>query len=165
MPMTKEETLQFLRDHDVPFEITEHPAVFNMAEMAAVELPYPECDAKNLFVRDDRKRNRYLITVVGTKRVDLKAFREQQGLRRLSFASDEDLMHCLGLEPGSVTPLGILNDEGRAVHVFLDEDFVRLGRIGVQPNDNTATVWIATDDLIRILREHGNTVEVVPMQH
>ena len=69
--MTKQETYDYLRAHGVDFEITEHPAVFNMEELGAVELPYPEWDAKNLFVRDDKKRNYYLITVRGDKRVDL----------------------------------------------------------------------------------------------
>ena len=52
------------------YEITEHPAVFNMAEVAAITLPYPDADAKSLFVRDDKKRNRYLITVKGDKKVE-----------------------------------------------------------------------------------------------
>lgn len=40
-----------------------------MAELSNIEIPYPEYDAKNLFVRDDKKRNYYLITVKGDKRV------------------------------------------------------------------------------------------------
>ena len=68
-------------------EITEHKAVYNMAELTDVALPYPEADAKNLFVRDDKKRNYYLITVRGDKRVDLKEFRHKYGTRALSFAS------------------------------------------------------------------------------
>ena len=89
--MTKQETYAFLRAHGVEFEITEHAAVYNMAECAELELPYPEADAKNLFVRDDKKRNYYLITVRGDKRVDLKEFRKAHGTRPLSFASPEEL--------------------------------------------------------------------------
>ena len=70
--MTKQETYDYLRAHGVDFEITEHPAVFNMEECAAVDMPYPEDDAKNLLVRDDKKRSYYLITVRCSKRVDLK---------------------------------------------------------------------------------------------
>ncbi|MBR1855327.1 MAG: prolyl-tRNA synthetase associated domain-containing protein, partial [Lachnospiraceae bacterium] len=68
--MNKAETYQYLKDHGVSFEITEHQAVFNMAELDAVAMPYPELDAKNLFVRDDKRKNYYLITVKGDKRVD-----------------------------------------------------------------------------------------------
>lgn len=82
---------QYLTEHGVRYETTEHGAVFNMEELAAVELPYPEYDAKNLFVRDEKRRNYYLITVRGGKRVDLKAFRREHGLKNLSFASPEEL--------------------------------------------------------------------------
>ena len=67
--MTKQETYDYLNSLGIDYEVTEHTAVFNMEELDAVELPYPDCDAKNLFVRDDKKRNYYLITVKGDKRV------------------------------------------------------------------------------------------------
>lgn len=83
-----------------------------------MDIPYPEADAKNLFVRDDKKRNYYLITVKGDKKVDLKEFRKKNNTRPLRFASENDLMDILGLIPGAVTPLGILNDEERKCRCF-----------------------------------------------
>ena len=62
-----------------------------MEELSQVELPYPDRDAKNLFVRDDKRRNYYLITVRGDKRVNLKDFRRRQGTKPLTFASPEEL--------------------------------------------------------------------------
>ena len=152
--MNKMETYDLLRSRGIWLEITEHKAVYNMAELADVALPYPSADAKNLFVRDDKKRNYYLITVKGEKQVNLKEFRKVQGLRALSFASPDDLLKYLKLTPGSVTPLGLLNDEENAVHFYLDETFLS-HKIGVHPNDNTATIWLDTEDLIRILKDHG----------
>ena len=157
--MTKQDTYDYLTTYGIDFEVTEHPAVFNMAEVAEISLPHPEADAKNLFVRDDKKLHYYMITVQGDKRVDLKKFRKQDGLRNLSFASAEDLRSILDLIPGAVTPLGILNDQERRVELYLDAAFSEL--IGVHPNDNTATVWMKTVDLIRIITEHGNKVRVV----
>ena len=155
---------QLLTERGIWHEITEHPAVYNMEEMAAVDLPYPEADGKNLFVRDDKKRQYYLITVRGDKRVDLKAFRQANGTRPLSFASAEDLQAKLGLLPGAVTPLGALNDREGQVEVFLDQDFLAPpGLIGVHPNDNTATLWLRTEDLIALLRDHGTVVHVVSL--
>ena len=116
--MNKEETYKYLTNHQVEYEITEHKAVFNMEELGDVELTYPEWDAKNLFVRDDKKHNYYLITVRGSKRVDLKEFSKKQGLRRLSFASADDLLAIMELTPGSVTPLGLLNDSECKVHFY-----------------------------------------------
>ena len=158
--MTKQETYDYLTNCGVDYEVTEHEVVFNMEELKAVELPYPEADAKNLFVRDDKKRNYYLITVKGDKRVDLKQFQKDQGTRKLSFASADDLMRIMKLIPGAVTPLGLLNDEEQKVTLFLDADFDG-GLVGVHPNDNTATVWITAAELIRVIEEHGNKVNVV----
>ncbi len=159
--MNKEETLKYLNDRNIPFELTEHPAVYNMEEAALLSLPWPEDEAKNLFVRDDKKRNYYLITVKGDKRVDLKQFRQAHGTRALSFASAQDLKQKLDLEPGSVTPLGLLNDESRSVILFLDGDFLSgTGCIGAHPHDNTATVHWTKDDLMRILNEHATQVRL-----
>ena len=104
--MTKQETYDYLRSHGVSYEVTEHTAVFNMAEVSEIDLPYPKYDAKNLFVRDNKKQNYYLITVKGSKRVDLKKFRKNNGLHSLSFAGQEELLDILGRIPGAVTPLG-----------------------------------------------------------
>ena len=160
--MNKAEIYRFLTEHKISYEVTEHEAVYSMDELNSVELPYPEWDAKNLFVRDDKKQNYYLITVRGNKRVNLKEFRKAHGLRNLSFASPDDLMKIMGLVPGSVSPLGLLNDDERRVHFFLDDDFSG-NLIGIHPNDNTATVWLQTDDLIKLIAEHGNEVEIVAL--
>lgn len=160
--MNKQDIYALLSSRNIWHEITEHEAVFNMAEMSAVALPYPEADAKNLFVRDDKKRNYYLITVRGDQTVNLKEFRRRHQTRPLSFASPEDLMAVLGLIPGAVTPFGVLNDQERKTQVYLDEGFLRApGLIGVHPNDNTATVWLKTEDFVALLRGHGTSVHVV----
>lgn len=160
--MTKPEIYDYLTAHSIPFEITEHAAVFSMGELNDVVLPYPEWDAKNLFVRDDKKQNYYLITVRGDKRVDLKAFRRAQGLRNLSFASPEELLAFLGLTPGSVSPFGLLNDAECRVHFYLDQEFEG-HPMGVHPNDNTATVWLQAADLMRLVQAHGNAAEYVSL--
>ena len=158
--MNKQETYQYLKDHNIPFEITEHRAVYNMEELDSIDLPYPEGDAKNLFVRDDKKKNYYLITVKGDKRVNLKDFRKAHGLRPLSFASPEDLKKYMDLTPGAVTPLGLLNVEGAPITMYLDAEF-KGGIIGIHPNENTATVWLQGDNLVALLRENGCEVEIV----
>ena len=133
-----------------------------MEEVAQIELPYPEAEAKNLFIRDDKKRNFYLITVRGDKRVDLKKFKQDHGTRSLQFASAEMLMEMMGLIPGAVTPMGLLNDEECRIQWFLDREFLDTdGLMGVHPNDNAATVWIKAADLVELIREHGNTVVLI----
>ena len=162
--MNKQEIYAFLTENRIPHEITEHAAVFNMEEVSHLDLPHPEADAKNIFIRDKRSGIYYLITVKGAKRVDLKRFRQMQGTGPLVFASAEDLMAILGLIPGSVTPLGLLNDTERQVQFFLDRAFLEdEGLIGVHPNENDATVWMQAEDLLAIIRQHGNPVEMIPI--
>lgn len=160
--MNKDKIYELIKNKNIWYEITEHQAVFNMQELAQIKVPYPERDAKNLFIRDDKKRDYYLITVKGDKKVDLKEFRRNNNTRPLTFASSEDLMEILNLIPGAVTPLGVLNDKERKVIVFIDEFFKEEPSIiGIHPNNNTATIWLYTKDLIDIIKEHGNAVEII----
>ena len=162
--MNKQEIYDFIKNKNIWYEITEHQAVFNMEELSKIKLPYPEYDAKNLFVRDDKKRNYYLITIKGNKKIDLKKIQQQNNTRRLSFASKEDLLNIMNLYPGSVTPLGLLNDQELKVIFYLDEELLRNKQIiGVHPNDNTATIWLKVPDLIKIIKEHGNQVNIIKM--
>ena len=161
--MNKEAIYKFLDEKNIEYEVTEHEAVYNMEELDSVDLPYPEYDAKNVFVRDDKKQNYYLITVKDDKRVDLKKFKDDYNTRKLSFVSPNDLDLILKLIPGSVSPFGLLNDEECKVKFYLDKAFTTSPKkiIGIHPNDNTATVWLKTEDLIEIIKEHGNEVNVI----
>ena len=162
--MNKQEIYDFIKSKNIWYEITEHKAVYNMEELKEVDIPYPEYDAKNLFVRDDKKRNYYLITVKGDKRIDLKEFRKKNNMRPLSFASEDDLLNIMNLRAGSITPLGLLNDKENKVQFYIDKDFMKDKHIiGVHPNDNTATVWIKVEDLIDIIKENGNIVNVIEL--
>ncbi|MBR1409040.1 MAG: prolyl-tRNA synthetase associated domain-containing protein [Clostridia bacterium] len=160
----KQEIYDYLKAHGIWYEITEHPAVFNMEELSAVDLPYPDADAKNLFVRDDKRKDYYLITARGDQRVDLKAFRRAYGTKPLTFVKPDELSQILGLIPGAVSPFGLLNDEERKTAFYIDRSFLEgSGLVGVHPNDNTATVWLKTEDLLSIIREHGNEVRTVAL--
>ena len=159
--MNKQEILDYLIEKDVLHEVTEHKAVYNMEEVSQIDIPYPEAEAKNLFVRDDKKRNYYLITVKGDKKVNLKEFRKENNTHALSFASEDELESIMGVIPGAVTPFGLLNDKELKVKFFIDKEFAKMGHlIAVHPNDNTATVYLKAEDLIDIIKEHGNQVEV-----
>lgn len=113
--MDQLEITKMLNDLNIPFRVVEHPAAMTIEEIDRFALPNSEAIAKNLFVRDDKKKNYYLITVRKDKKVDLKELRRQLNSRPLSFASENDLKFYLGLNKGAVTPLGILNQFGSFV--------------------------------------------------
>ena len=159
----KAETLELLNRAGIAYELYEHEAVFTVAEAVAAGIPHRELGAKNLFLRDDKHRAYYLVCLPDEKDVSLQEIRERLGSRRLSFASEQDLGSMLGLRRGSVTPLGALNDAEGRVEVVLDQALVDAGRVTVHPCDNTATVLLATTDLIGLLREHGHDVRVADL--
>ena len=160
--MNKEEIINILKTKNIWFELEEHQAVFNMGDLNKLNLKYKDRDAKNIFVRDDKKLKYYLITMKEDKKINLKQFRKDFNTRNLSFASPEDLMDILNLTPGSVSPLGLLNDKNLKVEFYIDKYFLNdTGIIGIHPNENTATLWIKTENLIEIIKEHGNKIDVI----
>lgn len=98
-----------------------------------------------------------MITAREERVIDLKQFRQQFLTKRLSFASEVDLAAVLQLTKGSVTPFGLLNNTEYRVHFFLDVYF-KNRLIGVHPNENTATVWLNSSDLISLVRERAASV-------
>ena len=148
--MNKKELYAFLEEKGIETEITEHEAAYTVSDLDRIDLPHPETIAKNLFLRDQKKRNYYILTVREDAEVDLKRFGKECGGGHLSFGSEDDLMSILGLRKGSVTPFGILNDTQRVTHLWLDSAF-RNGKVSVHPNENTAMVCLKTEDLERLV--------------
>lgn len=158
MSMIKEDVLRLLDSQGVRYDLAEHEPVYTIEEIDALQLTNADCIAKNLFIRDDKKRQYFLLTVQKDKRADLKQLQARLGTRKLSFASEADLGSILGLTKGEVTPLGVLNDQEHRVTVLLDTAFQ--GKlIGVHPNTNTATVWLQAGDLFRLVEQHGNMAQ------
>ena len=157
----KEEVKVFLKEKRIPFRWVEHKAVYTIEEMEELGLEKMEETAKNLFLRDQKGKNHFLVVIRADKQANLKELGEKLGGVRLSFASEERLEKYLGLKKGAVTPLSILNDTACAVKVFLDRDFLEKEEIGVHPHDNTASVYLKTADLMQIIKEHGNSLEVL----
>lgn len=146
-----------LAQNQITYEVYEHPAVYTIEELAVLNIPHQEQIVKNLFLRDDKKRNYYLVTMPGHKTVDLKRLSERIPSRKLSFASEEKLYELLMLERGHVTPLGVLNNAQKNVVVVFDQS-LQGRRIGVHPMENTATVFLAFEDVVKLIKEHGNPV-------
>lgn len=158
----KECVYQWLQENRIDYKVVEHEALYTMEDMSQVDLEQYGRVCKNLFLRDEKGRRHFLVVVRQEKTADLKALGLQLGAR-LSFASEERLGKYLNLTKGSVTPLGVLFDEDKQVEILIDEDFAAEHSIGVHPCDNTASVFLAFDDLLQLLRSHGNSVTLMKM--
>ena len=155
----KTEIYNLLDQKGISYDKLEHAAVFTMEEMDAAHITDKGNVCKNLFLRDYKGNNHFLVTAPENKRVDLRALAETLESSKLSFGSPERLDKYLGVTQGSVSPLCILNDENAEVTVIFDEDLKSETAIGVHPCDNTATIWLSFTDLLKIIEDHGNKVE------
>ena len=140
------------------YERFEHPPVPTVEEATKYWAGIDAAHCKNLFLRNQKGNRHYLVIIAHTKRADLRAVANQIGDGKLSFASPERLMTYLGVNPGSVSPAGLINDREHHVRVFLDRDLKNAGRISFHPNVNTATLTIAFGDFQRLLADCGHAV-------
>ena len=158
MNNVRKKVIDAMESMNIQYDIIEHPAVYTIDEMDKLNIDSNNEVVKNLFVRDDKKKRYFLIVLQKNKQVNLKEIRNELNFRPLSFASEEDLKKYMELSKGSVTPFGILNDTDCMVDVVFDKGILLFERIGVHPNDNTATVWICPKDLEFIIKNHGNSI-------
>ena len=161
--MTTQEQDVVARLQELGIAVTrhEHPpvATANEAEKYWADIDATHC--KNLFLRNQKGTRHYLVILKHPKRADLRAVADQIGDGKLSFASPERLMTCLGLTPGSVSPFGLIHDRDHSVRVVLDRDLKTADRISFHPNINTVTVTLAFQDFEKFLAECGNVVQYV----
>ena len=147
----------------IPFSRREHPAVFTVEEAAAQWVGIPGAHCKNLFLRNKKGNRHYLVIAEASKRIDLKSLAKILRDDRLSFASDERLMRCLGLLPGAVSPFGLLNDGTKQVIVVVDSGLGQAGHVSFHPNVNTATITMTVADFEKFLAWRGNSVRRIAL--
>jgi Ala-tRNA(Pro) deacylase len=133
----------------------EHPPVFTVEEAKALRGNLAGHHIKNLFLRN-KKEEMWLVVALEDRAVDLKRLGEALGAGRLSFGSPERLRRVLGVEPGSVTPFALVNDEARVVRLVLDRGLAEGGPINAHPLVNTMTTAIASADLLRLFEATGH---------
>ena len=149
------ETLDKLGIADVRHE---HPPVATVEEAEKHWSGLKGTHCKNLFLRNYKGNRHYLVIAPVTRGIDLKRLNAMLGEDRLSFASPERLGRWLGVEPGSVSPFGLVNDATHHVRVVCDQALRPSPALGFHPNVNTATLEIAFADFEKFLASCGNTV-------
>ena len=145
----------------IPYERHEHPPVATAEEGEVHWRGIDAVHSKNLFLRNQKGDRHYLLVVIHSKRVDLRAVASQIGDGKLSFASPDRLMRHLGVTPGSVSPFGLIHDRARHVRVFLDREIAQAERVSFHPNINTVTLVLGRPDFDRFLAAQGHAVRYV----
>ncbi|MBO6838543.1 MAG: prolyl-tRNA synthetase associated domain-containing protein [Alphaproteobacteria bacterium] len=155
MPKTDQDLYQRLAALGIDHETTEHAPVFTVEESQQLRGRLDGAHIKNLFLRD-RKKRMWLCTVLEDREIDLKALRKRLGAQgSLSFGAPDLLMEVLGVIPGSVTPLAVVNDTERQVTVVLDDGLFEDDLVNCHPLRNDRTTTLRGEDLLRFLRAEG----------
>lgn len=140
--------------------IVEHPAVFTVEQSKALRGRLPGAHLKNLLLRN-KKNQLWLLCALEDTSVDIKALGTKLGCGRLSFANTEQLVATLGVEPGAVTPFGVINDKSGLVTVVLEERVLACELLNFHPLRNDATATIAADDFLRFLEVENHKPVIV----
>ncbi|MBT5016642.1 prolyl-tRNA synthetase associated domain-containing protein [Candidatus Peregrinibacteria bacterium] len=141
---------QFLEENNIEYILHKHPAVFTCEEAEKHCGNIPGLPCKNLVLKDGKK-NFFMVILPAVKRLDFKKIAQTVEAKKVSFASAEALDQLLGLEVGSVSPFGLLNDQGKKVRLFIDEEVVKAKIVSFHPNVNTATLELRNKDFFKFL--------------
>lgn len=147
---TRADLFAFLDAHGVAHSTLIHPPVFRVEEGLEIKAALPGGHTKNLFLKD-AKGQLWLISALGETAIDLKRLHTVIGSGRLSFGSPDLMAQTLGVTPGSVTALGLINDADRRVRFVLDAALAQADPVNFHPLGNDATTAISQDGLRRFL--------------
>ena len=161
--MTPTDLLAILDQLDISYEHHKHDAVFT-CEQAVAAIPSSDAvQTKNIFLRDKRGRRHLLLVTTCEKAVDIKRFAEQASADHLSFASAERLAKYLGVTPGSVTILGLVNDTASDVEIFVDAEVWNTPKWRCHPLVNTETLVLSRPDVEKLLARTGHAPRIVTL--
>ena len=140
--MKPEDLYKYLNKLDIKYELFEHEPHSTVKQSKRNRKNMKGFHLKNLFLRDKRKQN-FLIVIQEDREVDLKGLPEKIGSSRVSFGSTDRLFEKLGVLPGSVTPLSIINNQEKDVHLFLDDRMKSQNKIFCHPLINDRTIALS----------------------
>jgi Ala-tRNA(Pro) deacylase len=151
----------FLHLYDIAPQRHDHAAVMTCAESDLLVPKLPGCKAKNLFLQAKKSQRHLLVTVASDRSVDLARLGEVLGVGRLGFASAARLASHLGVTPGAVSLLALLNDTAHAVEFVIDRSLWEADAVQAHPLVNTATALVMHADLVVFLAASGHAARVI----
>ncbi len=154
----EQKVYDLLEQLGITYKRYEHPPVYTVDEAKQYWQDIEGAHSKNLFLRNNKGSQHYLVILEESKKADIKDLSAKLAAGKLSFASERRLMEHLGLETGAVSPFGLINDDKKAVTVAVDRDLKKAGTVNFHPNVNTATVSLSFSDFEKFLEHCGNEV-------
>ena len=161
--MNEQELYAYLAENDITYQRYEHPAVFTVKQANEHLMDAPGARTKNLFICDEKKRNYYILWVHSDKQTHFNRLGRQEKLGKPRFGSPEKLQELLGLDPGSVSVLALVNDSEKKVTVLIDQALWECDSFQCHPLVNTATVVIPREDIQRFFDLTGHDYRFIPV--
>ena len=155
----QKELYELLKKLDIQFEYHEHPPLATIEDAKIHWKDYNSGRCKNIFFRNHKGDRHYLVILEHLRQLNIRDLEKRLRQGKLTFASDQRLKKYLGLEPGSVSPFGLINDKENHVHLFIDEKLNESDRLAFHPNINTASLVVSKSDFLKFLEYTGNTYE------
>ena len=158
-----EEVLKKLNELAISYETVVHPPAFTTEEANQYIEGKEGVRTKSLFLTNRKKTAYYLLIMDDSKRLDIAKFQDSVEGKRLSFASPIHLMEKLGVEPGTVSIFGIMNNHEKDVQIYFDADIITEEIMSFHPNFNEITLFLKTSDILRFIEELGYTYHTVTL--
>lgn len=160
MPASPSDLFAYLDDLGIDHKTVDHPATFTVEEGRHLKASMPGGHTKNLFMKD-KDGVIVLISAWADSRLKLNQLHKKIGTRRLSFASADLMVECLGVEPGSVTAFALMNDTSHRVKFIADAALMGFDTVNFHPLVNTATTAISREGFHRFVEATGHSLTVV----
>ncbi len=128
---------------------TDHAPAATMEVCGVLDEALDALICKNLFLCNRQQTAFYLLMMPGNKPFRTRDLSGQLGVSRLSFAGEEHMARYLGLQPGSVSVMGLMNDTDNRVRLLMDEEVLAEEYIGCHPCRNTSSIKLKTTDLLK----------------
>ena len=161
--LSKTDLLELLREKRLDFQIHEHEPLFTVEDSENLRGQIEGSHTKNLFLKN-KKNNFFLFSCDENAKIDIKRFSKSIDAKNLSFANQEYLLQYLGIKPGSVSPLALLNDNDQKVAFYLDEKLFESELINFHPLINTSTITIKTSDFISFFLENNKKINIFSLE-
>ena len=150
----------WLFDHNIHYSLHTHPAVFTVSEAKIHSGHIKGAHCKNLVLKNKKSGQIYLVTIPYDKSLDLKLFHKMISASKVRFADEKELSEFLGITPGAVSPLGLINDKENKVIFWIDENIWNAEIICCHPNINTETLQIPKVDFHNLIKLTNNPFEI-----
>lgn len=159
----QKELYELLDRLSIKYEYHEHPPLATIEDARIHWRDFNSARCKNIFFRNHKGNRHYLVVLEHLRQLNIKDLEKRLKQGKLTFASDKRLKKYLGVEPGSVSPFGLINDRENHVHMFIDEKLSESDRLAFHPNLNTASLVISKPDFLKFLAYTGNTYEFIKL--